>query len=384
MKAPAVQVPFLDLCRINARFQAEMDEAFARVCASGRVLHGAETEAFETEFAQWCGVRHCVAVGNGLEALQLVLQAWISLDRLRLGDEVLVPANSFVASALAATEAGLSVRLADVDVGTFNLSEATTAAALTGQTRAVMPVHLYGRLADSSGIRALCDRESLLFLEDAAQAHGATSTQGRAGAIGDAAGFSFYPAKNLGALGDAGCVVTNDEALAARVRMLGNYGSTTKYQHDLKGCNSRIDEIQAAVLRIKLRHVDADNEARRQIATIYRERITNRRVTLPATPDLAESHVWHQFVVRAQSRDDLAEHLRRVGVETIVHYPRAIYANPAFAELASGTNAPGAHRLQDEVLSLPMSPVMTDDQVNHVVASVNAWQGADDSERGGR
>jgi dTDP-4-amino-4,6-dideoxygalactose transaminase len=373
MKTPAVRVPFLDLCRVNARFQAEMDEAFARVCASGRVLHGAETEAFETEFAQWCGVRHCVAVGNGLEALQLVLQAWISLDRLRLGDEVLVPANSFVASALAVTEAGLSVRLADVDAGTFNLSEATAATALTGQTRAVMPVHLYGRLADSSGMRALCDREGLLFLEDAAQAHGATSAQGRAGAIGDAAGFSFYPAKNLGALGDAGCVVTNDEALAARVRMLGNYGSTTKYQHDLKGCNSRIDEIQAAVLRIKLRHVDADNEARRRVARAYCKRISNDRVRLPTLPEPQSEHVWHVFVVRAERRDELAAHLRRSGIETIVHYPKPIHGLPAYRELSAYTNAPVSERLQKEVLSIPISPVMSDSDINCVVDAINGW-----------
>lgn len=368
-----IHVPFLDLARIHAGMQRDLDEAFARVARSGRYLQGPETAGFEEEFAAMCDARHCVGVANGLDALRLCLRAWISNGRLEPGDEVVVPANSFVASALAVTESGLDVRLADVDPDTCNVTAATIADALTARTRVVMPVHLYGRLADPDAIRELCRARGLLLLEDAAQAHGARAASGCAGSLGDAAGFSFYPAKNLGALGDAGALVSNDESLAARVRVLGNYGAAQKYIHEYRGTNSRIDELQAALLRVKLRHLAAQNERRRAIAARYRAGIGHPLVRLPAAATPASAHVWHLFVVVTPDRAGLAAHLAANGIETLVHYPRAIHAQPAFRAHANKAPTPVADRLQHEVLSLPMSPALTDFEADRVIDAVNRW-----------
>lgn len=371
-----IRVPFLDVAGINSRFRHEFAEAQARVLESGWFLRGAETRAFEAEFAELSNASHCVLVANGYDALRLTLRAWISLRRLEIGDEVIVPANSFIASALAVTDAGLRVRLADVEAATFNLSAASAAAAMTSRTRAVMPVHLYGRLADVEAIRTHCARYKLLLLEDAAQAHGARLGASGAGMFGDAGAFSFYPAKNLGALGDSGCLVTNDPALAEHVSMLGNYGSTAKYEHEMRGVNSRTDELQAAFLRIKLQRLGRDNDRRRDIAHRYCAAMSHPLIVLPRAPSQESTHVWHLFVVTTPHRASLAEHLETCGIETMIHYPKAIHRQPAYCELfADLPPLPVAERLQHEVLSLPISPVMTDGQVEAVVAAVNSWPG---------
>ncbi len=349
---------------------------------SGWFLRGAETRGFESEFAARTKAPHCVLLANGYDALRLALRAWVSLQRIEAGDEVIVPANSFIASALAVTDAGLQLRLADVEPGTFNVSAATVAAAMTSRTRVVMPVHLYGQLADVEPIRALCAKSNLLLLEDAAQAHGARLDASGAGTVGDAGAYSFYPAKNLGALGDSGCLVTADPALAKRVRMLGDYGSTAKYEHELRGVNSRTDELQAAFLRIKLQRLDRDNDRRRQIALRYCGAIAHPLVAPPHVPSVPSTHVWHLFVVTTPHRASLVQHLETCGIGTMIHYPRAIHRQPAYADLfASFPPLPVAERLQHEVLSLPISPVMTDDQVEAVIATVNRWPGP---QQGGR
>ncbi|PWT75155.1 MAG: aminotransferase [Proteobacteria bacterium] len=369
-----MRVPFLDVAGINSRFGREFAEAQARVLQSGWFLRGAETRSFESEFGTRTGAPHCVLVANGYDALRLALRAWISLRRLERGDEVIVPANSFIASALAVTDAGLALRLADVEPSTFNVSAASIEAALTPRTRVVMPVHLYGQLADIEAIRALCAKKDLLLFEDAAQAHGAERSGSHAGIFGEAGAFSFYPVKNLGALGDSGCLITKDLALAERVRMFGDYGSTAKYEHAFRGFNSRTDELQAAFLRIKLRHLDRDNDRRRQIALRYREGIAHPLVATPRGPSEPSAHVWHLFVVATPGRGSLTRHLEARGIGTMIHYPKAIHRQAAYAELVGeAPRVPVAERLQHEVLSLPISPVMTDNQVEAVVAAVNSW-----------
>ena len=371
-----IRVPFLDVAGINLRFRHEFAEAQARVLQSGWFLRAAETRAFESEFAARTNSPYCVLVANGYDALRLTLRAWISLRRLEAGDEVIVPANSFIASALAVTDAGLQVRLADVEPGTFNVSAASVAAAMTPRTRVVMPVHLYGQLADIEPIRALCAKNNLLLLEDAAQAHGARLGATSAGMFGDAGAYSFYPAKNLGALGDSGCLVTADPALAERVRMLGDYGSTAKYEHEVRGVNSRTDELQAAFLRIKLQQLDSDNDRRREIALRYCAAMSHPLVAAPHAPSDRFAHVWHLFVVTTPHRASLAQHLEACGIGTMIHYPKAIHRQRAYSELSAGLPPlPVAERLQHEVLSLPISPVMPDDQVEAVIAAVNSWPG---------
>jgi dTDP-4-amino-4,6-dideoxygalactose transaminase len=369
------RVPFLDVQRINSRFQREFDEAYSRVSRSGRYLFGAETEAFEREFAAWNGSVHCISVANGLDALRMTLRAWNTLDRLAPGDEVVVPANSFIASALAVTESDLRVRFADVSADTFNVTVDTVSEVVGERTRAIMPVHLYGQCADIERIRSLCVEKGLLLLEDAAQAHGARTGSRNAGTFGDAGGFSFYPAKNLGAMGDAGCVTTDDASLAERVRLLGNYGATRKYVHDFRGSNSRIDELQAACLRIKLRYLDSDNGHRREIAARYCREIAHPLVTAPALPSDPNSHVWHLFVVKTPQRSSLVQHLEAQGIETLIHYPSVIHQQLAYLGCVDGASTPVAERLQHQVLSLPISPVLESDQVDHVIDAINRWPG---------
>jgi dTDP-4-amino-4,6-dideoxygalactose transaminase len=372
-----LRVPFLDVQGINARFQREFDEALSRVSRSGRYLFGAETEAFEREFAAWNGSAHCICVANGLDALRLTLRAWISLDKLAPGDEIIVPSNSFIASALAVTHSDLQVRFADVSAETFNVTVDTVSGALSQKTRAIMPVHLYGQCADIERIRSLCETKELLLLEDAAQAHGARMGPRRVGTFGDAGGFSFYPAKNLGAMGDAGCVTTEDSSLAERVRLLGNYGATRKYVHEFRGSNSRIDELQAACLRIKLRYLDDDNARRREIARRYCGEIAHPLVTAPALPSDPESHVWHLFVIRTSHRASLVRHLEAHGIETLIHYPSVIHQQRAYLGRVGDVSAPVAEHLQHQVLSLPISPVLEHRQVDHVIDAVNRWPGPD-------
>ena len=313
-------IDFLNLKAINAQYKDELKEACARVIDSGRYLLGDELDAFESEFAAFCGAKHAVGVANGLEALVLVLRAWKELGRLCDGDEVIVPANTYIASILAITANGLKPVLVEPDPKTYNLSVTGVKSVLTSRTKAILPVHLYGLIAPMPEIMALAKESNILVLEDAAQAHGASISGRRSGSWGDAAGFSFYPGKNLGALGDAGAVVSNNDELVDTVRALRNYGSVVKYENRYQGVNSRLDEIQAAMLRIKLRYLDNETQRRRSVASRYLQEIKNPYIQLPVEANF-EEHVFHLFVVRSANRSALQEHLQSHGVQSLIHYP---------------------------------------------------------------
>lgn len=367
-------VPFLDLKTLNARYREELMAAAARVLDSGWYILGTELEAFEDEFARYCGVEHCIGVGNGLDALTLTLRAWKEMGRLQDGDQVIVPSHTYIATCLAVTQSGLQPVLVEPDAASCNLCPDKIQAALTPNSRAIVAVHLYGRLAPMPDIMAVAKSHGLLVLEDAAQAHGARIGDRRAGNWGDAAGFSFYPGKNLGALGDGGAVTTSDGELADVVRALGNYGSRRKYESDYQGVNSRLDEIQAAMLRVKLGHLDAEVERRREIARAYAGRIRHPAIISPippgSPPSSLESHVFHLYVIRSRRRDALQAHLAECGVQTLIHYPIPIHQQDAYAGW-QGRALPVAEALAGEVLSLPISPVMSDSQVDQVIEACN-------------
>lgn len=364
-------VPFLDLGEVNAPYADELKAAANRVIDSGWYILGKEVAAFENEFATWCGVKHAIGVGNGLDALSLILRAYIERGVLREGDEVIVPANTFIASFLAITANRLVPVPVEPDEDSFNLDAARVEAAVGPRTRAIMAVHLYGRLADMPALADIARRRGLLLIEDAAQAHGAARGGRKAGAFGDAAAFSFYPGKNLGALGDGGAVVTDDDDLAAHVLALRNYGSRVKYEHTIQGVNSRLDELQAAMLRVKLRHVDADNARRSTVAAVYREAIDHPAIRLPE-PGAPGEHVWHLFVVRSGRRDALRDHLARSGVQTQVHYPVPPHKQPAYAPLHE-LNLPITERIHEQVLSLPMAANLRDGYVERVIEACTAF-----------
>jgi len=367
-----MDVPFLSLKDINARHADELKAAAARVIDSGWYVLGQELAAFEREFADYCGVRHAIGVGSGLDALMLILRAYKELGALDDGDEVIVPGNTFIASFLAITENRLVPVPVEPDPVSFNIDPACVAAAIGPRTRAIMAVHLYGQLANMQALSDIALRHHLMLIEDAAQAHGAVSDGRRAGAFGHAAGFSFFPAKNLGALGDGGAVVTNDTMLAARVAALRNYGSELKYQHLYQGINSRLDELQAALLRVKLRYLDDDVARRREVALRYREGIRHPQIQLPAVRS-EERHAWHLFVVRCSRRDALQKHLAARGVHSQVHYPVPPHRQEAYPAL-QGCRLPLTDRLHEEVLSLPIGPVMHDDAVAQVIAACQSFE----------
>jgi dTDP-4-amino-4,6-dideoxygalactose transaminase len=361
-------IEFLNLGTVNAPHEDAMAAAAARVVRSGRYVLGAETEAFEAEFAAWCGVRHCIGVGNGLDALVLILRAAGIGD----GDEVIVPAHTFIATWLAVSQCGAIPVAVEPDPRTGNIDATLIEPALTARTRAILAVHLYGQPADMGPIRALAERHGLFVFEDAAQAHGARHDGRRTGGLGHAAGFSFYPGKNLGALGDGGAVTTDDAAFAERVRRLRNYGSSIRYRHEMIGTNSRLDEIQAAMLRVKLPHLDAENETRRRRADEYLSALAGCALALPASLPNVEP-VWHLFVVRSRCRDALAAGLGRRGVGTLVHYPTAIHRQPAYAVQPAawrGASLAQAECWAAEVLSLPMGPALASSEVLQVAEAV--------------
>ncbi|MCX7152519.1 MAG: DegT/DnrJ/EryC1/StrS family aminotransferase [Proteobacteria bacterium] len=361
-----MNIPFLDLAAINAEVGPELDAALARGRAGSHYVLGPELEAFENEFAGFCGTTHCVGVGNGLEALGLVLRA----AGIGPGDEVIVPSHTFIATWLAVSGCGATVVPVEPEKNGFNIEPAGIEAAVTPRTRAVIPVHLYGQPADMDAINAIAAKHGLFVLEDAAQAHGARYKGRRAGALGNAAAFSFYPAKNLGALGDGGAVVTGDAALAARVRALRNYGSTERYVHPLQGGNSRLDELQAACLRVKLPLLDKSNDRRRKQAAQYLEALARCALTLPAVAGNGEP-VWHLFVVQSTGRDRLQQELRDAGIATLIHYPRPPHLQGAYAALGLGRGAfPRAERLANEVLSLPIGWDFDVDGVAQTVAKL--------------
>jgi dTDP-4-amino-4,6-dideoxygalactose transaminase len=362
-------ISFLDLKAINTQYRDELVAAATRVIDSGWYIQGTEVKAFEEEFADYCGSKHCIGVANGLDALTLTLRVWKEMGKLKEGDEVIVPANTYIASILAITENRLKPVLVEPDEATFNLCPEKTAAAITPNTKAIVAVHLYGQISPMPELMQLADEHGLLVLEDAAQAHGASIEGRKAGSWGHAAGFSFYPGKNLGALGDAGAVTTDDEELAKTIRALGNYGSHKKYENLYQGVNSRLDEIQAAMLRVKLRHLDDEIESRRNVAEYYLAHIDNPHIQLPAVGH-RESHVWHLFVVRSARRDDLQKFLVEQGVQTLIHYPLPPHQQQAYKSF-SEISLPLTEEIHRSVLSLPMGPHLTPEQVSEVIEAVN-------------
>ncbi len=360
-------IPFLDLHSVNATIQHELQAAALRVIRSGWYLLGQELQAFEQEFAAWCGTRHAIGVANGLDALTLTLRAWKELGKLKDGDEVIVPANTYIASILAITENRLTPVLVEPDENSFNVSACAIKAAITARTRVILPVHLYGRLADMPDIMTLAKEHGLLVLEDAAQAHGASLQAKKAGSWGHAAGFSFYPGKNLGALGDAGAITTDDDELAGILRALRNYGSHQKYQNIYQGVNSRLDEIQAAMLRVKLHYLDHQTKQRQHIAQTYLQQIHHPMIQLPDA-GLDQQHVWHLFVIRCAEREKLQQHLTHRGIQTSIHYPIAPHQQQAYPNF-NHLSLPITESIHREVLSLPLSPVMTSEMVEQVVAA---------------
>jgi dTDP-4-amino-4,6-dideoxygalactose transaminase len=345
------RIPFLDLGRTYEELKPELDAAYRRVMESGWYIHGEELEAFEEEFASYCGAKHCVGVANGLEALHLILKGY----DIGTGDEVVVPSHTFVATWLAVTHAGakpVPVEVSDDD--TYTIDPAAIEAAISHRTKAIMPVHLYGRPADMAPIKEVAARYGLKVIEDAAQAHGARYHGQRTGALGDAAAFSFYPGKNLGAYGDGGAVTTNDDALATKLRALRNYGSSAKYVHDLVGLNSRLDPLQAAMMRVKLRYLDLWNARRDAVAARYHELLSDAPLRLPKVSAGFDS-AHHLFVVRSPMRDALQARLKQEGVETLIHYPIAPHKQLCYHPLRN-LHLPVAETLAREVLSLPMGP----------------------------
>ncbi len=368
-------IKFLDLQKINAQYEPELSAAIQGVVQSGWYILGEAVERFEQEFAAYCGAKHCIGVANGLDALILVLNGYLELGRLQKGDEVLVPANTFVATVLAVSERGLVPVFVEPDPVTFNLDPARLEAAITERTKAIMPVHLYGQAVDMAAIQAFANAQGLLVVEDAAQAHGAYSGDKRVGSWGDAAGFSFYPGKNLGALGDGGAVTTNDDDLAQVVRTLRNYGSEKKYHNKYIGINSRLDEIQAAALSVKLRHLDADTQKRRAIALRYDQEIKNPLITLPVWATDKEEHVFHLYVIRTTERARLEAYLQEKEIQTVVHYPIAPHQQEAY-KAYKALSLPLTEQLHQEVLSLPISPVLTTAEVDEIIQQLNAFEGA--------
>jgi len=359
------RIPFLELLPAYRELQAELDEAYHRVMSSGYYLLGPELESFEEEYAAYCGARHCVGVGSGLDALHLILRAC----DIGPGDEVIVPAHTFIATWLAVTFAGARPVTVEPDPRTFNLDPKRLEAAVSPRTRAIMPVHLYGHPADMDPIHAVARRHGLLVIEDAAQAHGARYKGQACGALGGAAGFSFYPAKNLGAFADAGAVTTDDARLAERIRKLRNYGSKVKYHHEDLGFNSRLDELQSALLRIRLAHLEEWNERRRRLAALYLDELRGcANLTLPEIAGWA-TPVWHLFVVRHPERDELQRRLAARGIGTQIHYPIPPHRSEAYPEWPEGA-LPITEEITRTVLSLPMGPHHTDEQVRTVSAAV--------------
>ena len=367
-------ISFLDLQYVNAKYRTELIEACTRVIDSGWYIGGNELTAFEQEFAAYCGTTHCIGVANGLDALILTLRAWLELGRLQPGDEIIVPANTYIASILAISANGLTPVLVEPDAASFNLSPANARAAITAKTRAILPVHLYGQLADMPAILALARQHDLLVLEDAAQAHGASISSKRAGSWGDAAGFSFYPGKNLGALGDAGAITTADAELAQTLRALRNYGSHEKYKNLFKGVNSRLDEIQAAMLRVKLSKLELETKHRRALAAIYLQNIQHPGVQLPQVAS-SEQHVWHLFVIRSRQREALQQHLATQGIQPLIHYPIPPHQQQAYQEW-NGSSYPLTEAMHQEVLSLPMGPTLNEEAALQVTAAVNGFSSA--------
>lgn len=366
-----LMIKFLDLKKINDLHSSEIQTAMQRVLDSGWYLRGRETEAFEKNYADFIGTRFAVGVGNGLEALTLILMAYIHMGIIKQGDEVIVPANTYIASILAITRAGLRPVLVEPSLNTLQIDDKQIEKHITPRTKAVMIVHLYGQNSFTPLIGEICRKYGLKLIEDNAQAQGALFCGRRTGNLGDAAGHSFYPGKNLGALGDAGAITTNDEELAETVRALGNYGSQRKYIFDMQGVNSRIDEIQAAILNCKLKYLDNENNRRREVAKQYFEEIKNPLIKMPGVSS-GMDNVFHIFPVFSARREELQRYLTENGIETLIHYPIPPHKQQCYPEWNS-LSLPITEKIHAEELSIPISPVITPEEVNRVISILNAW-----------
>ena len=360
-------IKFLDLEKVNNRFRTEIDSRIKNILDKGWYLQGEENDKFAKDFAEYCGTKYALGVANGLDALNLIIKAYGFGE----GDEIIVPANTFIATILSISQNRCTPILVEPDINTYCINPDLIEKAITPKTKAIVVVHLYGQAVPMEKIWEIAKKYNLKIIEDAAQAHGAVYKSRHVGNLGDAAAFSFYPGKNLGALGDAGGITTNDQELFNKIKAIANYGSDYKYHHIYKGVNSRLDEIQAAVLDIKLSHLDDDNNKRRKITNFYRKNITNPKIILPKTYD-ETSHVWHVFAVRTVERDAFQKYLADNGIQTIIHYPTPPHKQLAYKEL-NKLSFPITEEIHKTIISLPISPVMTDSEINKIVEIVNAY-----------
>ncbi|PHR69113.1 MAG: aminotransferase [Lutibacter sp.] len=365
-------IKFLDLQKINAQYEKELKEASNRVIDSGWYLMGKELNDFEQNYASFCGVKYALGVANGLDALRLIFKAYIELGVMQKGDEVIVPSNTYIASLLAISDNDLIPVLVEPNNETFNLDSRLIENAITSKTKAILTVHLYGQISIDQQMLDICSKYNLKLIEDAAQSHGAQSKGKTSGSIGDAAGHSFYPGKNLGALGDAGAVTTNDKVLANTIDALRNYGSHKKYENEYQGLNSRLDELQAAFLDVKLKHIQQDIKGRRRVANYYLKNIKNQSIILPKVVN-EEGHVWHLFVIKTKERDDLQKYLLKNGVQTLIHYPIPPHKQKAYIEY-NHLNFPITEQIHNEVLSLPLSAVITGEEIEKVAIILNNYK----------
>lgn len=364
-------IKFLDIGKITLKYQDEILEAISRVVNSGWYLLGKENKDFEYNYSKYIGTNYCINVANGLDALRLIFKAYIELGELQIGDEVIVPANTYIASILAITDNNLKPILVEPNIESYQIDDSIIEDKITEKTKAIMIVHLYGQCAYTDKIKEICKKYNLKLIEDNAQAVGCYYHNSKTGSLGDAAGHSFYPGKNLGALGDAGAVTTNDSILADTIRTLANYGSKEKYVFEYQGLNSRMDEIQAAVLNVKLKHLDSDNEIRKQIAKYYLDNINNNNIVLPKAENW-NSHVFHLFVIRSLKRDMLAKHLLNNNIESLIHYPIPPHKQRAYLEW-NCKQLPITEAIHNEVLSLPINQVMSEEDIVKVVKSINSF-----------
>jgi Predicted pyridoxal phosphate-dependent enzyme apparently involved in regulation of cell wall biogenesis len=365
-------ISFLDLKTVNEKYQSEIEEAVLRVARSGWYILGEELSSFESSYANYCGAKYCIGVGNGLDAIRLILEGYKEMGILNTGDEIIVPANTYIATILAVTQSGLTPVLVEPDINTYNINPSEIEAKITPKTKAILAVHLYGLVCPMSELRAIADRHNLKLIDDAAQAHGAVYKDCKVGNLCDATAFSFYPTKNMGAIGDAGAVTTNDQELADIVRELSNYGSVSKYVNKYKGFNSRLDEMQAAVLSVKLKYLDEEVKQRQKIAGYYLSHIRNEQIALPSVNTLGE-HAFHLFVVRCSNRNVLQKFLLERGIQTQVHYPTPPHKQDAYKEWNS-LSFPVTEKIHDEVLSLPLYPSLDKDSIEKICKKINSFR----------
>lgn len=364
-----IMIPFLDLKKINLQYKEEISASIDRFLHSGWYILGKEVEQFEEQFAAFCGTQYCVGVANGLDALILILRAY----GIGTGDEVIVPSNTYIATILSISAVGATPILVEPDLATYNIDPSKIEEKISSRTKAILVVHLYGQSCDMTPIQEIANKYNLKLFEDCAQAHGAVYKERRVGNLGHAAAFSFYPGKNLGALGDAGAVTVNDENIYNTLKALRNYGSHKKYENLYKGTNSRLDEIQAAILQVKLNHLDDENRKRRMIADYYSENIVNNKIVLPKLHSNPESHVWHVYVIRTARRENLQKYLLENGIQTLIHYPIPPHKQEAYKEW-NERSYPISEKIHSEILSLPISPVMSMDDASKVVEAINGYK----------